>query len=109
MGRHPTLHNDSFASIGCLKDGTQAIGLSLQCIPFANNRGHFGQYLRQVRIWEFRTDRWHPTRLKWAHRESATQPASLGSAFLAAVKGAAGNDTGEVRHNLTQIIGSAAS
>jgi len=48
MGRHPTLHNDSFASIGCLKDGTQAIGLSLQCIPFANNRGHFGQYLRQV-------------------------------------------------------------
>ena len=41
--------NDSFTSIGCLKDDTHAILLSLQRIPFANDRGHFGQYLRQVK------------------------------------------------------------
>ena len=31
-----------------VKDGTQAILPSLQRISFANNRAHFGQYLRQA-------------------------------------------------------------
>jgi len=62
----PLNNGISFESIGCLKDGTQVILLSLQRIPFANNRAHFGQY-----------------------RGSATQLASVGSAFLAAVRGAA--------------------
>jgi hypothetical protein len=48
--------------------------------------------------------------MKWAHRESATQLASLGSsAFLVAVRGVAGDDTGDIRHNLPNWFSAAVS
>jgi hypothetical protein len=89
--------NDPFPSIGRLKDGTQAILLSLQRIPFVDNPGHFGQYLPQTKF----GNSGHSNVMKWAHRESATQLASMGSSvFLVAVRGAVGDDAREVRHNL---------